>query len=392
MKVIQINNLCNKGSTGRIAAGISSLAEKYNISNRIIYFSQETTMKNAIKITNKIYIKLQALKSRVLGNYGFNSTHATRKLIKVIKKYNPDIVHIHNIHAHNVNFELLFAFLKKESKKVIYTFHDCWAFTGYCPHFAMVKCDKWKATCNHCPLKKEYSWFFDKSKKNFVRKKMALSGLDLTIVTPSKWLANLVKCSFLKDFPIKVINNGIDLTVFHPIDSSFKEDMKLTGKKILLGVADRWDKRKGLDVFIELSRRFGENYQIVLVGTNEAIDKTLPNNILSIHKTQNQQELASIYSSADLLINPTREEVFGLVNIESLACGTPVVTFNSGGSPECVDSTCGSVVDCDDVDALEDEIIRICTTAPYSKEACIKRAKQFNMYEKFKDYIDLYSE
>ena len=214
----------------------------------------------------------------------------------------------------------------------------------------------------------------------------------MTIVTPSKWLSDLVKQSFLKDYPVKVINNGIDLSIFKPTQSDFRDHYGLVGKKIVLGVAYGWNYRKGLDVFIELQNRLPKNYQIVLVGTNKNIDGILPTNIISIHRTQSQKELAEIYSTADVFVNPTREEVFGLVNVEAIACGTPVVTFKTGGSPECIDDTCGSVVPCNDIDAMEMEIRRICEERPYSKEACIAHSKNFDMNARFQEYVDLYKE
>lgn len=216
----------------------------------------------------------------------------------------------------------------------------------------------------------------------------------MTIVTPSQWLADLVKVSYLKDYPVKVIYNGIDLTIFKPTESNFRERYGIPAeKKILLGVAFGWGKRKGLDVFMELANRLDkETYQIILVGTDDAVDAQLSKSIISIHRTQDQRELAEIYTAADLFVNPTREEVLGLVNVEALACGTPVITFKSGGSPECIDETCGSVVACDDVDKLEIEIMRICSDNPYSKEACLERAKAFDMNERFDEYIKLYEE
>jgi glycosyltransferase involved in cell wall biosynthesis len=213
---------------------------------------------------------------------------------------------------------------------------------------------------------------------------------DLTIITPSQWLADLTRESFLKDYPVKVINNGIDLSVFRPRASDFRRKYHCDDKYLLLGVAFDWGIRKGLDVFVELAGRLPENYQIVLVGTDEKVDKQLPDNIISIHRTQDQTELAEIYTAADLFVNPTREEVLGLVNIEALACGTPVLTFRTGGSPECIDEMCGSVVDCDDTDALEKEIVRICTQKPYSLDACLDRAKEFDMNERFEEYVKLY--
>ena len=391
MKVVQINSVCGQGSTGKICVAISKLLSKSGVENYILYSEGESNYNLAKKYISDFYRRIQAFFSRLFGNYGFNCILGTKKLVKILKRINPDIVHLHNVHGHGVNLRILFSYLKKNNKKVFWTFHDCWAFTGYCTYFTMAKCDKWKTVCNKCPQRKTASWFFDKSNKNYLRKRNAFKDLDLTIVTPSKWLADLVKQSFLKEYTVKVINNGIDLSVFKPTESDFREKCNIFDDKyVLLGVAFGWGKRKGLDVFIELSKRLPDNYQIVLVGTDDIIDKQLPSNIISIHRTQNQTELAGIYTAADLFVNPTREEVFGLVNDEALACGTPVITFRTGGSPECIDVTCGSVVDCDDIKALQSEIIKISKEKIYSGEACISHAKSFDMSCKYSEYISLY--
>ena len=390
MKIVQINATCGFGSTGKICTSVSELLSAENIENYILYVSGKSSFPYGLKYASDKYIKLQPLKSRIYGNYGFNSQYATKKLIKELERIKPDIVHLHNLHGHNCNLTMLFSYLKTKNIKLFWTFHDCWAFTAYCPHFTMVKCDKWKNECYECPQKRYYSWFFDRSKYLFNEKKRLFQGLDLTIITPSQWLAGLVKQSFLKDCPVKVINNGIDLSVFKPTKSWFREKNGLTDNKIVLGVAFGWGIRKGLDVFIELSNRLPDDYRIVLVGTDDNIDKQLPSNIVSIHRTQNQKELAEIYTAADVFANPTREENYPTVNMESVACGTPVVTFKTGGSPEILDETCGSVVDCDDIEGMESEIRRICEEKPYSIGACFKRAKTFDMNDRFKEYVELY--
>lgn len=393
MKVLQINATYGSGSTGKICYSVAKLMDKENIENLTLYSQGSLKAENAVKIKNKTYYKIQALKSRVFGNYGFNSSSATKEIIRQIKEFSPDIVHLHNIHGHNVNLKILFTFFKKNPEiKLFWTFHDCWAFTAYCPHYTMAKCYKWQSECSHCKLRKEYSWFFDKSKKFFNRKKELFTGLNLTIITPSEWLAGEVKKSFMKDYPVKVINNGIDLSVFKPTESDFKEKHGIDKDKfVLLGVAFGWGERKGLDVFIELSKRLDKNkYAIVLVGGNAETDKLLPKDIISIHRTQNQTELAEIYSSCDLFVNPTREEVLGLVNIEANACGTPVLTFDSGGSPECINKKSGSVVSCDDINGLIKEIERIRNERPFTKENCILRAEEFDADKKFKEYTELY--
>lgn len=390
MKIVQINATCGIGSTGKICVGISRLLNEICIENYILYSSESNGYQYGISCSDDSAIKINALKSRILGNYGFNSKKATRKMIKELERIKPDIVHLHNVHGHDCHLDMLCNYLKQKNIKVIYTFHDCWAFTGYCPHFITAKCHNWLKGCGECVLRKKYSWFFDKSAENYTKKCNALNGMNLTIVTPSEWLSGVVKRSFLKDCPVKVINNGIDLTVFRSVQSDFRKKYKLEKQKIVLGVSFGWTDRKGLDVFVELSKRLSEDYKIVLVGTNEQTDKHLPNNIISIHRTNNQQDLAEIYSAADLFVNPTREENYPTVNMEAIACGTPVVTFKAGGSPEMLDETCGSVVECDDIDALEKEIIRICMEKPYSKENCINKSKEFDKNERFKEYLDLY--
>lgn len=393
MKVLQINATYGSGSTGKICYSVAKLMDKENIENLTLYSQGELKAENAVKIKNKTYYKIQALKSRIFGNYGFNSSSATKEIIRQIKEFSPDIVHLHNIHGHNVNLKTLFTFfMKKPQIKLFWTFHDCWAFTAYCPHYTMAKCYKWQSECYHCKLRKEYSWFFDKSKKLFNRKKELFTGLNLTIITPSEWLAGEVKKSFMKDYPVKVINNGIDLSVFKPTESDFREKHGIGNDKFLLsGVAFGWGERKGLDVFIKLSERLDKNkYAIVIVGGNAETDKLLPKDIISIHRTQNQTELAEIYTACDLFVNPTREEVLGLVNIEANACGTPVLTFDSGGSPECINKKSGSVVSCDDIDGLINEIERIRNERPFTKENCILRAEEFDADKKFKEYTELY--
>jgi glycosyltransferase involved in cell wall biosynthesis len=208
----------------------------------------------------------------------------------------------------------------------------------------------------------------------------------MTIITPSEWLAGLVKQSFLKDYPVRIINNGIDLSVFKPTVGNFREKYGLKNKKIVLGVSMMWSAAKGLDVFVHLANTLSEDYQVVLIGTDDIVEKSLPKNVISIHRTQNAEELAEIYSSADIFVNPTREENYPTVNMEALACGTPVVTFRTGGSPEMLDETCGSIVDCDDIERLEKEIIRICKENPYSIDACLNKAKGFDKNDKFKEY------
>lgn len=394
MKVVQINAVCDRGSTGKICSSISQVFDEHGLENYILFSAGESRRTNAVSCCGRRYTKIQALQSRVLGNYGFNSVRETKRMLTFLKKIEPDVVHLHNIHGHDCHLTLLFDYFRKKKIKVFWTFHDCWGFTGYCTHFSYVGCDKWKIGCSNCPQRKKYSWFFDRSSELYRRKKEAFSGLDLTIVTPSQWLANLVKQSFLKDYPVRVIHNGIDLTVFKPTFSNFREKYHISDTKfVLLGVAFGWGVRKGLDVFLELVNRLDpERFQIVLVGTDTTVDRQLPERIISIHRTNNQQELAEIYSAADLFVNPTREDTYPTVNMEAIACGTPVLTFRTGGSPESVTAKTGSVVNCGDSDAMEREILRISEQKPFIQEELLAAAQHFDLQECFDGYWKLYGD
>ena len=395
--VVEINT-ADYGSTGKIMLQIADCGERNGMS--VYTVSRKWRGKQLPKRKKHLFVGsfaengLHHVLSTLTGADGCFTTVGTRKLIRQLRKLKPDIIHLHNLHSWYINLPLLFRYIKEEHIPVIWTLHDCWAFTGHCPHFEMAGCGKWESACRECPQYRRYpASLTDNAKKMFRRKKKWYGELEnLTIVTPSEWLAGLARRSFLGKYPVKVINNGIDLDVFKPTQSDFRERHGIKpDQKLLLGVAFGWGRRKGLDVFVELARRLDPTvYRIVLVGTDDETDRQLPEGVISIHRTQNQTELAGIYTVADLFVNPTREEVFGLVNVEALACGTPGVTFASGGSPECYDETCGSVVPKDDVDAMEREIRRICEQKPFETENCYRRAQAYKQNVKFMEYIRLY--
>ena len=392
LRVIQVNATHGVGSTGKICASISKMLSAEEIENYVLYCGNKSDRPGGICYAGKGYIKVQALKNKLLGGYGFYSRSATKKLIRILECVKPDIVHLHNIHGHNCNLTMLFEYLQKSNVKVCWTFHDCWAITGYCPHFAMAGCPKWKSGCSQCPQYRSFTWIFDRSAWLYQRKKQLFTALPMTIVTPSHWLSDIVKQSFLLDSQVEVIHNGINLEVFQPRESDFREKYGCGSKWIILGVAFDWGVRKGLDILIQLAQRLDERFQIVLVGTNKQIDRQLPDSIISIHRTQNQQELAEIYSAADVFVNPTREDNYPTVNMEALACGTPVLTFDTGGSAEIPDETCGAVVAKDDFASFMQQVIRICSEKPYRREACCRRAQSFNEKERYAEYLQLYKE
>ena len=389
MNLIQINAV-PYGSTGSIMFSLADIMESRG--HKVLCttgFTWRGCSRPDYVMTSGIVEKTaHTWLARITGKTGGFSTVATWRLLRRLDKMKPDLVHLHNLHGWFLNLPMFFGYIKKHNIPVVWTLHDCWSFTGHCPHFAMAGCDRWKTGCGGCDQNHQYpQTFFDCSKTNWRRKKKWFTGVEnLTIVTPSHWLADLVKQSFLKEYPVRVIPNGIDLNVFKPYPRK-AENPQFT----LLGVAYDWDDAKGLDVFIELARRLPERFRIVLVGTNDAVDAKLPPNITSIHRTQDQQALAALYSQADLFVNPTRQEVQGLVNLEALACGTPVLTFRTGGSPECVDENCGVVVPCGDVDAMEAAIYRL-ADQPIGAQPCLNWAKDFDKYQRFEEYVRLYGE
>ena len=364
MKVVQINSVAY-GSTGKIMLNIAETVRRHGGE---AYTFSENRKNRHIPETHRVFgCRFENLLHRgfsvITGISGIGSSFGTKKLLKELDRLSPDILHLHNLHGWYINIPMLLRYIRKKKIPTVWTLHDCWGFTAQCSHFTIEKCDKWKTGCHHCPRYRLYPYtWVDQTRHMYKLKKKWLTGIEnLTIVTPSEWLANLVKQSFLKDYPIQVINNGIDLSVFKPTPSNFRERYGLQNKKIVLGVASGWTERKGLDVFVELSKRLDPDaYQIVLVGTDDAVDRHLPESIISIHRTQNPQELAEIYTAADVFVNPTREENFPTVNMEALACGTPVVTFDTGGSKEMLNETIAAIVTPEDIDLLVRNIICFC--------------------------------
>ena len=393
MKILQINVAVNLGSTGRIAEQIGEfiLQEGYE---SIIGYSREglVSKSKTIKIGDKFDFYRHVIHTRLFDNHGFSSKNTTISLTNEIDTLSPDIIHLHNIHGYYLNIEVLFNYINKKNIPILWTFHDCWPFTGHCSYFDRVDCQKWKTECYSCPMKKYYptSWFIDNSKNNFKRKKkLFTTHKNITIVTPSLWLKKLVKQSFFNNLSVKIIHNGIDLEVFKPLQRSEK-----SSKKILLGVASIWDSRKGLDDFVSLNNLLGSNFQMVLVGLSKKQIDNLPINIIGFERTENVEELVKLYSNADIYINPTYSDNFPTTNIEALACGTPVITYDTGGSPEAIDENTGLVVDKGDINGLKNAIDTIIAEKEiFSGVVCNERAKKyFNKDDRFMDYYNLYKE
>lgn len=397
MKIVQINSVCGRGSTGKICVAVSELLSKGGVENYILYSRWLSDYPLAIKYEDDHYAKWQAFREKVFGTYGFEAKSATRKLIKNLEEIKPDIVHLHILHSHDCNLTLLFDYLREKHIKVFWTFHDCWALTGYCHHFDMIGCDKWKSCCNHCPDRKRFSWFFDRSEELHIRKKAMVEGLDLTIITPSVWMADIVNQSFMGSCPVKVINNGIDLEVFKPYGSYAAEVEQcrlkygLSGKRVILGVADVWGYKKGLFDFVKLRTLLSDDYLIVLVGVTDRIRKELPSGIIGVLRTQNQKELAILYSIAEFFVNPTYEDTYPTTNLESIACGTPVITYRTGGSPETIKRGTGWIVEKGDVESIADVIASNINGLTLMRNNCVEMAsKYFDKKNCFTQYLSLY--
>lgn len=341
MKILLINSVCGIRSTGRIC---TELAEEYEADGwevKIAYGRgtvPQKYQKYAIRIGTEWDNRISAVHTRITDRHGLANKKATCKFLQWADEYNPDLLWIHNIHGYYINIELLFDWIKSRPEmQVKWTLHDCWAFTGHCSHFTAVKCVRWKTHCQGCPQKRRYpsSYLFDNSFSNFERKKAAFTGVrDLMLITPSKWLSDLVKNSFLKEYPIEVVHNTIDMSVFKSTLSDFRERFGLENKKIILGVASVWDERKGLNDFLKLAEMLDDHYTIVLVGLSVKQMKKLPKKIIGIGRTNNSEELAAIYTASDIFFNPTYEDNFPTVNLEAKACGLQIITYDSGGSPE----------------------------------------------------------
>lgn len=401
-KLLQINVTANSGSTGKIAEQIGQYAIKNEWESYIAYSRKANkSSSHLIKIGNKLDIISHGICNRIFDNQGLLSKQSTKVLIREIEKINPNIIHLHNIHGYFLNYPILFDYLTSKNIPIFWTLHDCWTITGHCAYFSYINCNKWKTLCHNCPLKQNYprSYIFDRSKKNYIEKKEYFTKLNnITIITVSEWLHKIISESFLNRYNIKTIKNGVDLNVFAPETKAAKdkiiEKYKLKNKTILLGVANMWEKRKGLYDYIELANRLKEKYQIVLVGVTNQQKKNLPNNIIGINKTENQKELAVFYCIADIVLNLSYEETFGMTTVEGFACGTPSIVYNTTASPELISKDTGFIVEPRDFNKIIECIDSICSKGKdFYLTSCRSRAeKYYNKEEKAKEYFSLYTQ
>ncbi len=358
MKILMINVVCGIKSTGRICTDLARSLQAQGHEVKIAYGREEVPEEftpMAVPIGSKWGTYAHGVKALGLDGAGLGSKQATKAFLSWVREFDPDIIHLHNLHGYYIHVPTLFAYLKTANKKVIWTFHDMWPFTGHSPACDQADCEKWLDGCGGCPMKGEYPRSLtDFSRRNWKWKRKAFLGVpNMTLVSPSAWLWGLTGRSFMGEYPMRVIRNGIDVSHFQPTPSGFREKYGLEGKKLILGIAGNWhDTRKGFPDFMKLAARLPENCHIVMVGVPEDLKSQLPSNVLGLGKTNSIQELAEIYSAADVFLNPTYSDNFPTVNLEALCCGTPLLTYHTGGSTETVKEGCGAVAEQGDLDQV----------------------------------------
>lgn len=399
MKVIQINAVYNLGSTGRTTAELHNALLNNGIESYVAYSkTNKPDDKNLYHIGSSLDVKLHGLFSRISGKQAYFSHLATRDLIKFIDKINPDVVHLRNLHGNYINLPMLMKYLADKKISVVITFHDFWFITGKCMHFISSDCSKWQERCGNCPNLQDgnRTWFFDKTEELLKDKIQMFSKIDkLALIGVSKWTTSQIEKSPIARYAdiVKLIYNWIDLDVFKPINADdIREKYNLTDKKILLGVSNIWNNKKGLDTFLGISNLLKDDEIIMLVGNKPNID--LPKNIISVPTTESVNELVKYYNAADVFLQLSKEETFGKVVAEALACGTPVVTNSYTANPELVNTSCGCVVSDLSADTVYSSIEAVLNNGKKSySDACIKFAKEnFDSNKNMGEYLKLYSD
>lgn len=396
VKILQISSELNVGSVGRVSEQIGELILAEGWDSHIAYGREAKESKSvAYKIGTYKDLIVHGLYTRFTDRHGFASKIATKKLVQYIDEINPDIIHLHHLHGYYINIEILFKYLQNKNKPVVWTFHDCWSFTGHCAHYDFVGCEKWKTHCEKCPQVSEYPQsFIDNSFANYDRKKELFQSVgNMNIVAVSNWIKKQVEESFLSNIPSHVVQNGVDVTIFQPKGiTNFRRKYNLEDKKIILGVASPWSKKKGFEVFCNMDNKLQADEKIVLVGLSAQQIKNLPDHILGIERTTDLDELVELYSTADVFVNPTYEDSFPTTNLEAMACGTPVITFNTGGSVESITDKTGIIVEKGDEIALMEAIREVFKNGKeYYSENCVSRISiHFNKTNCFDKYINLY--
>lgn len=398
MRVFQLNTFCGVKSTGRIALEIAKLVENEGGECKIGYGAGSVpaqAARFAYRVGNPLERKLYSQARKLFDAEGYGSLGGTRGLIREMEAFQPDLIQLHNLHGCYLNLKALFNYLRERRYPVVWTLHDCWPFTGHCAYFDYAGCQRWQTGCEHCPQQRGYPVCFglDGSKRNYEHKKALFTSLDrLTFVTPCQWMQTPLSRSFLGAYPVRTIYNGVDLNAFMPVESDLRARYGLREQKLALAVASDWDERKGLKYLVQAAEKLGESCRVAVVGLSPAQRKALPPGMLGVEPTASARELAAWYTAADCLVNPTMEDNMPMVNLEALACGTPVAVFRTGGCPEAVDDRCGRVVDKGDVDGLCEAVRQLCRSKATMRDACLQKAQTFDSRRTFERYLALYKD
>lgn len=396
MRIVEINTVCGKsGSVGRMTAELLNYAHSCGVDAYAAYSRGKAVginEKRGITISSRTQFYFAALNARLKDNDGFNSVRATKKLIERLESLKPDAVHLHNAHGYYLNIELLFDYLKRSGVKLVWTLHDCWAFTGHCAYFGYVGCEKWKTGCNDCPQMREYpKAFVDNSKGNYIRKKEIFTSLpreNVIITTPSCWLKDIAEQSFLGEYPIEVIPNGIDMLIFSYPRGRVREKLALGDKKLALCVANVWDGRKGFKDVAALARRLPQ-YAFIVIGLNKSEERA-PDNVITIERTNNARTLAAYYSAADVFVNPTYDDNYPTTHMEAQACGTAVVSYDTGGCKENILAPYGACVKKGDIEELTAAVQRTAESGYDKAELSLRSREAFDKTLCFSKYVSLY--
>lgn len=400
-KVVQINTVCN-ASTGQIMHDIQMAAQQAGYETRSFVGRRKVYRDLPCeKFGNSVSFWTHVVWNTLFDAQGSASYFTTRKLVKRLREEKPDIIHLHNLHGYYLNLPLLFRYLSCEfNGKLYWTFHDCWPFTGHCPYFVMAHCDRWKEGCYSCPQKRYYPASFgrDASRQNYRHKKKWFTAPeDLVIITPSAWMKGLIEESFFRGKRIEVVHNGIDRGVFYPRQDKTQISEVLhryripMQKKILFGVAGIWEKRKGLDLFVDLAKDITEDYVIVLVGLTRGQMRKMPENIVGLERTENREELAVLYSASWIFVNPSVEESFSMVTIEAMACGAPVIALDTSAVKELVDEESGVILKANQPQAYLEAIAHI-EKIGMPRERIAEKANRYSKERMVKSILDLYAE
>lgn len=405
-KLLQINPVLRTStSTAKIMQEIGELAMQNGWESYIAYSNgrdgiRECTSK-IVPVGSKASVAWHGVMTRIFDRHGLASSQATRKFIKEIERISPDVIHIHNIHGYFLNYQILFDFLSASGIPVVWTVHDCWLYTGHCYYYTFAGCDKWKNGCGSCPQKRLFpsSLLFDRSAKNFKDKQKAFCSMPadkLTVVPVSNWIKGEMESSFLRNYNYQLIHNGINTDIFAPADKDKKESIRdlygLGNKTVIMGIASIWSTEKGLDDFLKISQMLKDNEVIVLVGVSAELKKRLPTNIIGISRTENASQLAQLYSASDVFANPTWQDNYPTVNLEAISCGTPVVTYRTGGSIESITEETGKIVDRGDVQAMLAAARELAAEGKDRHETSCRNfsLKHFRKEDRYKDYLNLY--